>query len=247
VKKATIEAIGDRQSAGAVMSGRRWQGVVFFRPWRVQGGKIRNDMLRVLLPPRVKSSEASRDSKKVKMGVAYRFDAALYPERTNLIPSGELRGKLTRLKGINALAAADAEAAAELVVRDAVLGKLVRASRTTHFEGSLKVLGRKCELFVWGKDVEKAAALVRRLKPKLGALPKKIAARLVALANRWRPDGAREISERELASRLKPTGVSVDARARRLTFSFSSGDTFTDHGVTATLDERGTLSDVHLQ
>jgi len=126
------------------MSGVRWQGVVFFCPWLV-GGKVRRDKLRVLLPMRAHSGEASRESKKVKTGAPYRFCVELSPERKGLIPSGELKGKLVRLKRIEALAAADAAISERIVVRDPLLGKLVREPRSPHFEGRLKLLGRRCE------------------------------------------------------------------------------------------------------
>jgi hypothetical protein len=40
MKSVTIEGIGDRQGAGAVMTRGKWQGVVFFRPWKAEGGKV---------------------------------------------------------------------------------------------------------------------------------------------------------------------------------------------------------------
>jgi hypothetical protein len=247
MRTVRIEGIGDRQSAGAVQMRGRWQGVVFFRPWKAEGGKVSKEVLRVLLPPRVASSAAMRECRSVQTGVAYRFEVELYPARKGMLRSGELRGKLVKRPGPGTLAEADARVAKRIVVRDARLGRLVREPRAEHFEGTLTVMGRRCALIVWGDDVAKAAALVRRLRSKLGGLAARIARQLVGLANDWRPEGEPEITGRELARRLKPTEASVDAKARALTLSFNCADTFTDHGVTATLTARGALKNVHIQ
>jgi hypothetical protein len=164
-----------------------------------------------------------------------------------MLRSGELRGRLVKQPGPGVLSDADAQAAKRIVVRDAQLGRLVRAPRTEYFEGTLSVMGRRCPLLVWGEDAAKAAALMRRVRSKLDRLAAPIAHKLVRLANDWRPKGEPELTERELARRLKPTEASIDANARGLTLSFNCGDTFTDHGVTATLTAGGALKNVHIQ
>jgi hypothetical protein len=244
-KVVSIEGVCDASSGGgAVKSGTKWQGVAFFRPWRVvPEGRPSTELLRVLLPARATSAAAMRDSRRTETVVVYRFSAALYPRRKNMLASGELRGRFSRVGAAGGtLAEADEEVAARLRVKDPVLGVLIRPPRADAFEGRLKLFGRSVPLTVDG-PVERASVSFARAREGLANVPKAVAKKMLRLANEAWLD--QPITERELLRRLKIQGVSLDGKGLRL--HFSCGDTFTDHGIVATVTARGTLASAHLE
>ena len=241
----SIEGVCDASSGGgAVMSGTKWQGVAFFRPWRLElDGRPSTDLLRVLLPARATSAAAMRDSRKVETGVVYRFAAALYPQQKNLLASAELRGRFSRVTAAGGpLAEADEKVAAKLRVKDPVLGVLIRPPRAEAFEGRLRLFGRSVPLTV-DAPVDRASAAFARVKHALAGAPEAVAKKMLKLANdTWLDE---PITARELHRRLKIEAVSIGVKALRL--HFSCGDTFTDHGVVATVSVRGTIASAHLE
>lgn len=241
----SIEGVCDPSSgAGAVLSGAKWQGVAFFRPWRVlPGARTSTELLRVLLPARATSASAMRDSKRPTIGVVYRFDATLQPRRKNRLASAELAGRFARVgAATGTLAEADRGVATSLRVKDPVLGTLIRPPRGDAFEGRLKILGRSVPITVAG-SVERASASFARVKPRLADAPKAVAKALLKLANEtWLDE---PITERELVRRLRIERVSLDGKCLRL--HFSCGDTFTEHGIVATVGMRGAVASAHLE
>lgn len=242
MKRVVIEGIREVSSDGAVLEGQRWHGVAVFRPWRLApNGRLSNEPLHVSLQARRTSAEARRDAKRVKVGVYYRFAASLHPRRPNMLTSADLRGTFEAIAGDNALVTRDAELSKTVRVKDPVLGTLVRPPHQQQFRGNLKLFGRGVPMYVDG-SVARASALLARLRRDLRAMPGSVARKMVPLANRSWLD--QPISERELRRRLKPTEVWLVKNAMQI--SFSCGDTFGDHGITVTINSRGTTRRIRL-
>jgi hypothetical protein len=244
--RTIVEGIGDEATPGAVSNGARWQGVVFFRPWKPVGGKLSKEKLRVVLAPRKSAEVAMRDSESIRAGVTYRFAVDLEPRSPKLLRSGVLRGRFQTISPINALADADRSVSQRIVVRDARLGRLVREPRREYFEGKLVLLGRSCPLLLWSADLAKAADLISHVKHRFPTLRRAIAVKMVKLANQWRLDGAPAVTERRLAALIVPVTAAIAAKGRTLDLDFDCGDIFAGHGISASLDARGRLTDVHM-
>lgn len=254
MRDVQVEGIGDAQSPGAVLSGKTWQGVVFLRPWRVEGGALRKDLLRVLLRHRATSGPAMRDSAAIRTGGAYRLRLSMYPQRPGTLTSGELKGTLTRLKALPALAPADAELSRPLSLVHPVLGRLRRAPRATELQGHLRLLGRRCALLICTRPdadlertVARAAKLLHQAARLLRSMPARIVKKMLPLANgTWAAPGARPLTSKAFLRQLRPTELTVDQEGKKLLVSFECGEVFTDHGISVTVTARS-IRDIQLQ
>lgn len=249
-----VEGLGDTDNAGAVLSAPDWQGVVFLRPWRIVGGPIRQDRFRVLLRPRRTSELAMRDADSQVMGAAYRIKVERFPEIPNTLPSGQLVGRITRVKALPELAGADDQINRDFEIVHPELGRLRRAPRSTELEGRVAILGTETTLIIaekLGAPVEvtasRASVLLKQVKGLLPTLPQAIAQKMLPLANgNWLEPGSKPWSRDAFLRLLEPTLVSVDENAREVNVSFNCGGAFTDHGIAVTVVP-GAVRHVRLQ
>jgi hypothetical protein len=168
------------------------------------------------------------------------------------------RGRLPieRMRASAKLARARRALETKVVVRDAILGRVVRQRRADEFAVMVSLGARRCELTIAcsgrgddpdrdRRDVARAAALLTKVQHDLAKTLDAVTRRSLPLYNRtWRQDRA-VLTRATFRDRLTPSSLSIhdDGSA---TLWVDSGDLFWDHAIQVRLAPGGAIREMGL-
>lgn len=241
-------------SAGGARGNKGWDLVFHLMPWRVVGGDdapVRP--LRIEIPVTQKALEQwmERLPEQATVKVAVR----------RIEPANEAwslaKGRLPvrRVKGSAALQAARAARQKPVVIRDAVLGKLVLERTYGWFKTKLRLRGQRCSLAITQsgateerardlRDIARARGVVERLDAAWPAIEKAIVRNKLGLYNNnWR-DRRRVLTAQEFLARIRIESIVI--APRRTTLYFKDGGLFLGHAIEVRMSPRGAVTEVCL-
>jgi hypothetical protein len=247
---------------GGAGDGKRWDLVFELMPWRVVGHDDEQELpLRVEIA--VSEKELERWMDKLADQATVQVEVSRLTAKASYA-SGELapwslaigRLPVRLVKGSRALQAARAMRQQPVVIRDAVLGKLVLDRAHSWFRTKLSMRGRRCALSICQsggtedrardlRDIARARQVVARIDKQWLAIEKAIVRSKLRLYNEvWR-DRGRVLRAKELLARIRLESIVVygDATA---TLYFNAGRLFLGHAIEARLGARGAVSEVCL-
>ena len=235
-------------SSGGASDGNTWDVVVMVSPWRHPDGTLVATELRVSMLAGT-SAALSRLMKRFANGVTVRITAhAVSRTKGYKWWHAERVTAIVVTTSDVGLADASAARATPVVVRDAVLGKLVLDRSYDALVTTRRLAGRRYELAIeYSEDiepqrrVEAARAAVVRIERAYGRLLDGVVDRFLKLYNKsWREDDQRELTRDSFVRKLKLGSVHVGLRGDA-TVHIQSGELFSDHVIELRLGTRANL------